>query len=224
MQELTKRRRWMLCFIYFFLYLFGYQFIASSFIVQAIGLQSFLNLDMFVSIAMILIVLGISFPYLKEQWKQFRRNKKIVSPVLMTVFSLYVAAILCTLFIVIPFQLSTSENQMNNELLFQYQPFNFVISALLLAPIVEEVIFRGCIFQPISKKSMWLGAFVSGFVFGLLHVVASLESASWMNLLYIVQYGLSGFILSIAYGSTNTIFTSIFAHALFNFMSLLSLL
>ncbi len=46
-----------------------------------------------------------------------------------------------------------------------------VIGAVLLAPLVEEVIFRGVLFQALRRKlGLWPGAVISSLAFGFIHV------------------------------------------------------
>lgn len=65
----------------------------------------------------------------------------------------------------------TSENQNTIEIILGSAPIMMICSAVLLAPIIEEVIFRGAIKKVIKNKRVFIT--VSGLIFGLMHVVDS---------------------------------------------------
>ena len=64
-------------------------------------------------------------------------------------------------------------------------PIYVYISAVLLAPSVEELVFRGGIKKIIPNNILFI--IVSGFVFGALHIIGNVNS--FIDLLYI-EYGL----------------------------------
>mgnify|MGYP004475375609 CR=1 FL=1 len=90
-----------------------------------------------------------------------------------------------------------------------------VIFAVLLAPIVEELIFRGCIYRFLkSQTSLLLAQLISGVIFALIHA----------NLLSFVPLVLVGILLARSYEKSGNILVPICFHALFNGFSLLMLL
>jgi uncharacterized protein len=49
-----------------------------------------------------------------------------------------------------------------------------VIAAVVMAPLVEEVVFRGVLFQGLKRKlGLWPGALLSGLLFAIVHVEVS---------------------------------------------------
>ncbi len=91
------------------------------------------------------------------------------------------------------------------------------ITAGILAPIVEELTFRKAIGGIFKNK--WLFCFISGLIFGLLHVLGN--ASSWYEYLYVISYGGLGFFFAYAYQETGTIFTSISMHMLHNSLLIL---
>lgn len=65
-----------------------------------------------------------------------------------------------------------SDNQLLIENLRNLSPFLMFISACILAPVVEETIFRGGIGKVIKNKKVFIT--VSGLIFGLMHVTESM--------------------------------------------------
>ena len=94
------------------------------------------------------------------------------------------------------------------------------ILAVFWAPIVEEVLFRGCIRRFINNDILFI--VISGFIFGFLHTMAekSLFDAFTMMLPYAVLGGGFAYI----YSKTNNITTNILCHFLHNTIVMLFLI
>lgn len=91
--------------------------------------------------------------------------------------------------------------------------------AICLAPIVEEVIFRGAIFQLGRKKSRALGYGLSMLFFSLYHVWGyAIENPIYLA--FLLQYLPVSFLLCRCYERTNSLWTPIFFHMLVNAMSM----
>ena len=95
-------------------------------------------------------------------------------------------------------------------------PIYMLFDVAIYAPLTEELIFRKSIRDFISNK--WIYIFVSGFVFGGLHVLSSVSSA--MDLLFLIPYCSLGFAFAALYYKSNNIFSSICMHALHNTMAI----
>jgi membrane protease YdiL (CAAX protease family) len=82
-----------------------------------------------------------------------------------------------------------------------------VMHVVLLAPVAEELTFRGLIYR-IFRQSMlpWVAILLSALIFGLMHV--QLGKAVWAFLL--------GLIAAASYEQTRSLLTPILIHALFN--------
>lgn len=92
-------------------------------------------------------------------------------------------------------------------------------TVIYLAPIVEEVLFRGGIFGFLRRYNRAAAYAVSVAAFALYHLWGFiLQDAS--NLVYLVQYIPAGIILCRLYERGNTIWEPIGMHALVNFVSM----
>ena len=86
-----------------------------------------------------------------------------------------------------------------------------VIAAVILAPIVEELIFRGCLYRFLKSQTTLLPAQIaSGIFFSMIH---------W-NLLSFLPLVLVGILLARVYEKTGSILVAIWFHAFFNAFSL----
>ncbi|MBQ8131793.1 MAG: CPBP family intramembrane metalloprotease [Bacilli bacterium] len=117
------------------------------------------------------------------------------------------------------FQTGSAGNEQAVQSYITYLPWLMLVNAGLIAPFCEEIVFRKC-FRDIFKNHKWAFAIMSGFVFGLMHVIGSYHS--WVDLLYIFPYGVLGSAFALAYHETDTIFTSYFLHMFHNTILILS--
>ncbi len=89
-----------------------------------------------------------------------------------------------------------------------------VLFAVLLAPFVEEIIFRGCIYRFLKSKTTFIAAQVlSGIVFSIMH----------FNLMTFIPLVVIGIILARIYEKTGNLLVPMCFHAFFNGFSLLML-
>lgn len=96
-----------------------------------------------------------------------------------------------------------------------------VVSAMVifLAPIVEEVIFRGGFFCVLREKNRTAAYIVSILFFAVFHIwsYAMEDPAYWI---YLLQYLPAGFLLCRCYERTNSLWCSIFFHMMTNSIAL----
>lgn len=92
------------------------------------------------------------------------------------------------------------------------------ILAVIIAPLTEEVLFRGYIRKIIKNDKIFI--FVSGLLFGLLHIMYVEENL--LMYLYGLVYMSMGWILAKTYTKTNNIFASITVHSFNNALAILA--
>ncbi|MEG2283673.1 MAG: type II CAAX endopeptidase family protein [Bacilli bacterium] len=109
---------------------------------------------------------------------------------------------------------STAGNEQAVQSMLSSSPLITFICAGLLAPFIEELVFRKA-FKDIIK-SPWLFILTSGIVFGSLHVVFSLKSI-W-DLLYIIPYSSLGIAFAYILEKTDNIYSSVMMHLIHNVM------
>ena len=120
-------------------------------------------------------------------------------------------------------------NQDNVISLILSQPILGFLSVVVLAPIVEELTFRYCVFGGLYNKSKKVAYIVSSVVFMAMHSIASFISIGAINkellmeLVFLPPYLISGVLLCYAYDKTDNLGTSMIAHSLNNLVSFLSI-
>jgi membrane protease YdiL (CAAX protease family) len=83
----------------------------------------------------------------------------------------------------------------------------FGFSAIVLAPLVEEILFRGIAFKAIYERGYRkLAVLVTSVVFGIIH----------LNLMTFLPLTFFAIVLALLYASTRTLVAPIVAHATFN--------
>jgi membrane protease YdiL (CAAX protease family) len=88
------------------------------------------------------------------------------------------------------------------------------IFAVVIAPIVEEVFFRGFVFTAMrAKLNVWIAAIVSGAMFGVVHAFGS----PWQ---FLVPLSVLGTVLCIVYWKTGSLYPCIALHAINNSVAL----
>ncbi len=102
--------------------------------------------------------------------------------------------------------IATNE-ELNREIISKY-PIYSIISAVVLAPFIEEVIFRKSFKNAIDNRIIYF--IISGLFFGLAHALTEINSV--LDLLYIIPYGSLGVVFAISYDKTKTIFTPMLMH------------
>ncbi len=104
-------------------------------------------------------------------------------------------------------------------------PHMTLLTVLFFAPFVEEVLFRGLLFDSLRSRGRGTAYLISCLVFALPHVWQfALENRDAAYLLLGLRYIAPGLALAWAFEHSGTLWASIGLHALANGLSLLSLL
>ena len=106
-----------------------------------------------------------------------------------------------------------SNNQESIITTLKMAPIYTFIVTVLIAPILEELIFR-LSFRKIFAKSNILFIFFSGLIFGGMHVISTCENI--VDLLFIIPYSIPGFIFAYIYTKSKNIFVPISLHFIHN--------
>ena len=162
----------------------------------------------------ILIILIIIFrKQLIHEWKIFKEKflENIDTGIKYWIIGLLIMMVSNTILTFI-LNMGQATNEQKVQQLISYLPWIMVINAGIIAPCVEEIIFRKCYKNAFSNKWLFIG--LSSLVFGSLHVITSMTSP--MDLLFIIPYGSLGAAFAIMYQKTDTIYTSMLMHMLHN--------
>lgn len=160
------------------------------------------------------ILLIVIYVY-KEDLKQSIKNFKI-SYIKEYIKYWFLILILMLISNNIVSMFTNSEIATNQEIIIETlkkAPIYILITTILIAPLLEELIFRFCIKKIISKPSI-VYILISGLLFGSMHVIFTLEHIS--DLLFIIPYSIPGIIFAYLYNKTDNIFIPASIHFIHN--------
>lgn len=164
----------------------------------------------------IIIMVGISLLFkntLKEKWKDLKEHHKEYFKTYLKYWFLILGIMMTSSLIIQaiePGSIANNEQSIRDTLI--QAPIYTYLSAVFIAPFIEEMLFR----QGIRNifKNNFLFIFVSGFIFGGLHVFPS--ATTLVDYLYLIPYCTPGFIFAYVLTKTDNIFTTISLHFLHN--------
>ncbi len=110
-----------------------------------------------------------------------------------------------------------SENEESIRLMLPKYPLYIILSIVIFAPILEEIIFRKTIRD--LFKNDYLFVTISGLLFGLIHL--SIGFNSLIDLLYIIPYGGLGVAFALTLMKTKNISICILLHCFHNTLVLI---
>lgn len=161
----------------------------------------------------LLILFYVFKDQIKKNFKDFKNNFKAYISKYMQYWALAFSLMLISnMFIVTLFPNSIATNQeiVNSNLMVA--PFYMIISAVVFAPFLEEIIFR-LGFRYIFKTDT-LFIIASGLVFGSLHVIGSYQNL--VDLIYVIPYSIPGFVFAYTLVKSQNIFIPISLHLFHN--------
>jgi membrane protease YdiL (CAAX protease family) len=99
-------------------------------------------------------------------------------------------------------------------------PVVFVVLAVIVAPLIEELIFRYYLYKKLEKRGFLLALVVSTFLFSIIHIVPSFASGTFVaDIATLPAYLLPSLVFAVAYYQTGKLAVPIFAHFVFNLIS-----
>ena len=122
------------------------------------------------------------------------------------------------------FNSRTNLNDMTIAAQVASAPRMTALIVVLLAPFVEEVLFRGLVFGCLKEKSRIFAYILSCALFAFLHVwTAAVSNWDLGYLILMLQYLVPGLVFAWAYEHSGTLWTSILLHMLVNALSLFTI-
>lgn len=172
-------------------------------------------LTLFVSVFLVRKPLIRSFRFFT---KNLGKNIKVI---FQHVGLIYLANLLMNLLILFIYGSNTSGNQELIETGFAVLPVLYTFTAVIFAPIVEEILFRGVLYQELrNKNNYWVPIIISSLSFGLIHTLPMfLMSNNYSEFLFLIVYTMMGYLITRAYEKTGTIWASIGVHFMNNLIA-----
>lgn len=161
----------------------------------------------------ICIIVWLFYPKLKKDFQDMKKNhmnyySKYLKYWLIAILIMMISNLLIAQFT----QNQVASNEQAVQDLFEISPIYVFFSAVIFAPIVEELVFRQAIRNIIPKNIIFI--IVSGLVFGGLHVLGGIESIT--ELFYLIPYCAPGIAFAYILAKTDNIFVSMGLHCMHN--------
>ena len=116
---------------------------------------------------------------------------------------------------------ATSENQALVELLISEHFVLMIFASVILAPVFEELLFRGTVFAWLYEIHPLIAHVLSGLIFGFIHVMNAILGGNIAEIAQVFGYFFMGVGLSFLYEKTNNIYVPIITHALNNLFAVI---
>ncbi len=180
-----------------------------------------LSLDMLVLPVLIFLARDL----IKNDYHKISSLKQYLATVLIFAGTMLVVNIIVGLLYSIISGVETTENQEAIVQIMDTNLFYTFFTVNIFAPIVEELVFRGGLYNILLKTNgKYMALFLSSSIFGFLHVFSALMSQNYMEIFAGLAYVAIGLVIGFAYYKTNNILICIGIHFVNNFVSFLSML
>jgi membrane protease YdiL (CAAX protease family) len=136
----------------------------------------------------------------------------------------YAASVTISVLVSILFPEFSNLNDASIGQMLQDQPLIMFVSVVFLAPVGEELLYRGVFYGFIRKKSKIAAYIVSSVVFSLIHIVGYISMADIPTLIIsFVQYLPAGVAFAYSYEKSGSLLCPILMHMTANFMATMAM-
>lgn len=166
-----------------------------------------------VQVFLVLIITYIFRKDLKKNFKDLKKNHKYYFSNYLKYWFLALGLMMLSNAIILmldPGSIAGNEEAIRD--MFSKTPIYTFISAVIIAPILEELVFRKSFRYMFSNDILFI--LFSGITFGAFHVVGSFET--FFDLIYIIPYSVPGLVFAYVLVKSKNIFVPMGLHFLHN--------
>lgn len=212
------------CFLLLLLYFIGYMYVVP-FLGKEITLwlnpsAHIMNLP--ILLVFYVLVLITAFLLTKKVWKQsiINTRENFVYGIKLILVLAAIMLALNMLLSILLMLITHTQNSVNQDIIREntmVAPAFTLVTDCLIAPFLEETIFRAGLFTALRRRfSFFLAAIISSIAFGSIHVMDSIITGNFMDLPYLILYAVIGMIFAYAYEKSNSVCTSVGIHMINN--------
>lgn len=226
MESMDKKTVKKILITYFVIFYLGYNIILSNVILFIFGADISLYLHTFVELVVFIAIILFSKKKLLDDFNKIKIKNpmNIAFMVIGANFFMNFTNIIVNIIIMQFTTVETSNNQLGIELMFERYPVYIVMTAVIFAPIVEELVFRGTIYSYMRQKMNFIWcAILNSFIFAGLHFTVSLLTGDLSDIIFLLAYMSQSFIICYIYEKTDNIFLPIVLHFMNNALAVLSM-
>lgn len=214
LEEVPQHKWYVYLGIFIFLFIICYT-PALKIIPIKTKVQSIILIAMLYIIQITLLIIPM-FKELKRDFKAFKGNFKLYIKNMLPRFGIILIIYIISSLAVTMFVSAIPTNQ---ELISQMPIYVSAFFAIIVAPLTEELMFRGFMKKFIKNDIAFI--IISSIVFGGLHVINATEINQY---LYIIPYSILGLAFSLNYVKTKNIASNMMLHATWNSLAILALI
>lgn len=162
--------------------------------------------------------------YIKESWKVFKENllENIIWVLTIGIGMAYLFSIAGELIVnFLSPQAGEASNQALVEALVQSNFLLMFLQTVIIAPFIEELLFRGLVFNSLRQYNKVWAHLISAFLFGLLHVYTYILAGDMSEWIKLIPYMMAGLSFSLVYEKKQTIIAPMLLHAAKNLIAVL---
>ena len=216
---MNNRKKGILIFISYFVYIIIIGIIMASLKIDynTISIKNKVMYNVITNGFYLLLLILFLKKELKEELKLLKTNYKDYFIKSILIFLAGALLMFISTLIISKFtgqSISGNETEIRNFI--KNSPLLTIILAVIISPIIEELVFRKAIKNIFNNKYLFI--IISSLIFGLLHV-SSIRDIN--ELLFSIPYIIMGISFAITYQKTNNIFTSIILHSSYNLVLIL---
>ncbi len=186
-------------------------------------INTYFNVLITLSTAVFLLIIFRDF--IKKNWKIFKQEllENVIWVLTIGIGSAYLFSYIGEFIVnlLLPANTSEATNQTLVVTLVSSNMLLMTFQAVILAPIVEELFFRGLIFNTLRQKSVFWAHLISAFLFGLLHVYSYILAGDMSEWIKLIPYMTAGLAFSYAYEKRQNIIAPIFLHGVKNLIAVI---
>lgn len=202
----------------FLFYFFVSQFMALPFWILNIDTNALPEVvkvlyTLFVQALLIIVIAYIFRKDLKKEFKDLKKNHKYYFSNYLKYWFLALGLMMLSNAIILilnPGSVAGNEEAVRD--MFSKTPILTFMSAVVIAPLLEELVFRKSFRYMFSNNILFI--LFSGITFGAFHVIGSFET--FFDLIYIIPYSIPGLVFAYVLIKSKNIFVPMGLHFLHN--------
>lgn len=174
----------------------------------------------FIYIIQLIILILLMKDEIKESFIVLKNNIKLYLKYMIPRFGIFIIACIFVNFILM---FTLKAVPLNQQAISEEPKWLISILAIFIAPIIEELLFRGTLRKIMKNNVIFL--IVSSVLFGYSHVaIVAISGADLMQYLFIIPYSILGCGLAYNYIKTKNISSNILLHSLWNFIGIIAMM
>lgn len=215
LEDITKHKWYIYFIIFIFLFAICYTPLINLIPIPNTQISNIIVMILLYIIQITLLVVPM-FNEIKRDFIAFKNNFKLYLKNMLPRFGIVIIGYLfANLFILT----SVGSIPTNQAILSSWPIYFTALLAIIIAPLTEELMFRGFIRKFIKNDFLFI--LISSLVFGGLHITSA---NSLQQILYIIPYSILGLAFSLNYVKTKNIASNIFLHSAWNTLAIIIML